>query len=261
VFRRKKQKAPPPALIRPKEDVRPQSDGMLIFDDWNTEMAIRLSPDRTEDEVVDFVLLRGGSGVFGEDLLIELQNEFQITSKDAALARDRTYGGVECASAGNPAHRPERSLDPFGWISFGRALDDPSIISDLRREGIVSPDAMTAIVKNQATGLPEPWSVPDERTRKGLTWELRKEVRSLRGCLSALVFKGHPLFGVRAEVVNRCDACDEVLVRVGEGDFGMVHLTWAGWWEHPPWPNYTHTGGYVATELAQSVHGRGHGYP
>jgi hypothetical protein len=157
-------------------------------------------------------------------LLTELQNEFQITSRDAARARDRTYGGVESAGTGNPAHRPDRSLDPFAWISFGRALDDPSIISELRRAGIVSPDAPTAIVKNEATGLPEPWSVPDERTPKGLTQELRREVRSLQGWLYALVFKGHALFGVRAEVVNRRDACDEVLVRVGEGDFGMVQL-------------------------------------
>jgi hypothetical protein len=258
---RRKKEAPPPTVICPKGDMEPPSDGMPMFDDWHAAMAIRLPPDRTEDEVVDLVLLRRRSGVPGEALLAELQNEFQITRRDAELARDRIYGGVECASTGNPAHRPDRSLDPFAWISFGRAIDDPSIIEELRREGIVSPDATKAIVKNEAAGLPEPWSVPDERTRKGLTRELHREVRSLRGWAYALVFKGHPLFGVRAEVVNRCDACDEVLVRVGEGDFGMVHLTWDGIWEHPPWPSYTHTGGHEATELAQSDHGREHGYP
>ena len=108
-----------------------------------------------------------------------------------------------------------------------------------------------------ASSLPEPWCVPDEQTCRYLTWVLRREVG-----------RGHPLFRVRAQVVNRCGACDKVLVRVGEGDFGMVHLTWSGprWWrwrgrEIPPWPLYTHTGGCLANELAQSVHGQDHGYP
>jgi hypothetical protein len=66
------------------------------------------------------------------------------------------------------------------------------------------------------------------------------------------------LFGRAVEAVNRCGACDEVLVVVGEGDFGMAHLTWSKKAEGPPWPRYTHTGGYVATEWAQTVHGHSH---
>ena len=106
------------------------------------------------------------------------------------------------------------------------------------------------MASEETTGLPEPWWVPDEPLRQRLTHELLSELS-----------EGHPLFGVRPEVVNRCAACDEVLVRVGEGNFGMVHLTWTGRPETPPWPRYTHTGGYVATELAQSVHCRDHGFP
>jgi hypothetical protein len=107
-----------------------------------------------------------------------------------------------------------------------------------------------ADMSDATTGLPEPWFVPDEQTRERLTHELLTELS-----------EGHPLFDIRPEVLNRCSACDEVLVRVGEGKFGMVHLTWTGQRETPPWPRYSDTGGYVATELAQLVHGRDHGFP
>ena len=96
-------------------------------------------------------------------------------------------------------------------------------------------------------GLASPWWVSDEPSRQALTEELLAEVS-----------QGHPLFGRAVKVLNRCGACDEVLVQVGEGDFGMVHLTWSTKPESAPWPRYTHTGGYVATELAQNVHGQTH---
>jgi hypothetical protein len=94
-------------------------------------MNIRLPPDRTEDEVVDFVLMRSQSGTVGQPLLTELQAEFLITSDDAELAVDRIYGGVLRAGTRNSANRPERIQDPLAWISYGRAVDDPSIISKL----------------------------------------------------------------------------------------------------------------------------------
>jgi hypothetical protein len=42
--------------------------------------------------------------------------------------------------------------------------------------------------------------------------------------------------------------------------FGMAHLTLAGKPERSPWPQYTHTGGFVATELAQVAHAQNHGW-
>ena len=103
------------------------------------------------------------------------------------------------------------------------------------------------MVDNATAGLPDPWFVPDEHTRQRLTQELLTELS-----------EGHALFDIHPEVLNRCGACDVVLVRVGEGNFGIVHLTWSGKPEAPPWPRYTHTGGYVASELAQTVHGQDH---
>ncbi len=93
-----------------------------------------------------------------------------------------------------------------------------------------------------------PWWVPDESSRQALTEELLAEVA-----------QGHPLFGRAVQVMSRCGACDEVLIQIGEGDFGMVHLTWSTKSDRPPWPKYTHTGGYLATELAQTRHSQDHG--
>lgn len=115
--------------------------------------------------------------------------------------------------------------------------DGPSGIRDY---GAVMFDSPT-------TGLPNPWFVPDEDIRQRLTQELLVEISD-----------GHPLFDAHPDVLSRCGACDEVLVHAGEGNFGMVHLTWSGKPESPPWPRYAHTGGYVATELAQSIHGQTH---
>lgn len=78
---------------------------------------------------------------------------------------------------------------------------------------------------NPTTGLPIPWFVPDGKIRHRLTQELLAELSD-----------GHPLFDAHPKVLTRCGACDEVLVRVGEVNFGMVHLTWSGKSVTPPWP-------------------------
>lgn len=98
-----------------------------------------------------------------------------------------------------------------------------------------------------ADGLPEPWWTPDARRLQSLNAELMRELS-----------EGHPLFAAEVEVVNECGGCDDVAVRVGEDDFGIVHLTWSGGPERAPWPRYTHTGGFVATESAQTLHGQEH---
>jgi hypothetical protein len=92
-------------------------------------MNISLPADRTEAQVVDFVLARAAAGTTGEALVAALQDEFEVTAGDAELAVDRIYGGLVRARTRNPANRPDRSLDPLAWISFGRAISDPSIIA------------------------------------------------------------------------------------------------------------------------------------
>lgn len=97
-------------------------------------MNISLPADRTEAQVVDFVLARAEAGIAGEALVAALQDEFKVTVGDAELAVDRTYGGLVRAFTRNPANRPDRSVDPLAWISFERATSDPSIITSLLPE-------------------------------------------------------------------------------------------------------------------------------
>jgi len=97
-------------------------------------------------------------------------------------------------------------------------------------------------------GLPDPWWRPDEAAQKRLLAEVLAEVAP-----------GHPLHGRVVDAPNRCGACDEVLVTVGDGSFAMVHLTWSGHPETPPYPRSSFTGGFVATEVAQTAHADAHG--
>jgi hypothetical protein len=87
------------------------------------------------------------------------------------------------------------------------------------------------------------WSVPSEDFRKAVIAELLVEVAP-----------GHPLHGREIEPVMRCRACDDVLVRVGEDDYGLVHPTWSGTREPLPFPTYTHAGDLQAAEAACEAH-------
>ena len=98
---------------------------------WTDDMNISLPAGQTEAQVVDFVLARAAAGTTGEALVAAVQEDFQVTAGDAELAVDRIYGGLVRARTRNPANRPDRSLDPLAWISFGRATGDPSIIAKL----------------------------------------------------------------------------------------------------------------------------------
>jgi hypothetical protein len=49
---------------------------------------------------------------------------------------------------------------------------------------------------------------------------------------------GHPLAGIPLEAVGKRDDNDDVLLRLkdGSGRLAVVHLTWIGKPERPPWP-------------------------
>ena len=47
----------------------------------------------------------------------------------------------------------------------------------------------------------------------------------------------HPLFGVSLLPVAHSGAADDVLFQRNDGQFVMVHLTWSGRVEAPPWPD------------------------
>jgi GNAT superfamily N-acetyltransferase len=82
--------------------------------------------------------------------------------------------------------------------------------------------------------LPDPWvdlrggGDFEQKQRDALTRELVTELDS-----------AHPLHGHAFTVVARSEADDDVLVALPSGGWAVVHLTWSGKTESPPWPATT----------------------
>jgi len=78
--------------------------------------------------------------------------------------------------------------------------------------------------------MEQPWEdiAGTERPRT-IAAELGKEIR-----------RGHALHGRALAVRLACNACDDVLLRLDEGpdegQYAVVHPTWSGRRERPPWP-------------------------
>lgn len=100
-----------------------------IPEGWTDDMTIPLPPGRTAAQVVEFVrqaALRGTPDGETERLLAA---EFQLSAEDAALARDRSFGGLVRAATRNPANCPPQEKDPLAWESFQRGTHDPSLVA------------------------------------------------------------------------------------------------------------------------------------
>ncbi|WP_405874018.1 hypothetical protein OHB11_35835 [Streptomyces zaomyceticus] len=109
----------------------------------------------------------------------------------------------------------------------------------LERPGLVRPikgpprgfckDAAMQHMPDDPSLLPAPWWVPDGGMHD-FERELRRELSP-----------EHPLHGVKATAVARCEGCDDVLfgVRDRPRPWAVVHLTWTGREERAPWPMTT----------------------
>lgn len=102
------------------------------------------------------------------------------------------------------------------------ALDDPAITCISNIMAIMEPDK----------AFPEPWSdLRDagpgrDEQRESLSAELAKELSV-----------GHVLHGSAFSIVARSNANDDILIKVDDdGTWALVHLTWRGSRERPPWP-------------------------
>lgn len=104
---------------------------MSIPEGWTDDMNIPLPPGRTEHDVVSLVLTLALNGVADEAIESELQGAFALSPDDAALARDRVFGGIVRGATRNPENRTDPQKDPLAWISFQRAIDDPTIVARL----------------------------------------------------------------------------------------------------------------------------------
>jgi len=95
--------------------------------------------------------------------------------------------------------------------------------------------------------LPEPWWRPDPSAASVTLRELVAEVSA-----------GHPLHRLPVDVRARCGGCDDVMVSVVDGTFALVHLTWSGHPEQPPWPTLGSSGRYADYEKGLAEHAQAH---
>jgi hypothetical protein len=95
--------------------------------------------------------------------------------------------------------------------------------------------------------LPEPWWRPDTSIAASTLRELGAEVSA-----------GHPLHQLMVDIRARCGGCDEVMVSVLDGTFALVHLTWSGHAEHPPFPTLGRSGPYLDYQQALAEHAQAH---
>jgi hypothetical protein len=92
--------------------------------------------------------------------------------------------------------------------------------------------------------FPEPWTYADQELRG-----------ALEGELSAEISEGHVLFGRDAAGVAQCGGCDDAVFAVQDVSirWAVVHLTWSGHGEQPPFPETT-VAGTVPDLMAQLNH-------
>ena len=94
-------------------------------------MNIHLPDSVTYEELVDFVIAAGRAQTPDDETERQLIQNLGLDPDDAALARDRIYGGIVRAATKNVANRPDANDDPMAYISFQRATDDNAIIMDI----------------------------------------------------------------------------------------------------------------------------------
>lgn len=114
-----------------------------IPEGWTDDLTIPLPGGRTVDELADFVIQRALQGVPDQENERQMIEEFHLTASDAALVRDRVFGGIVRAATRNIANQPIQAKDPFAFASFQRASNDPSIIASIYPQ-YASPDSRNA---------------------------------------------------------------------------------------------------------------------
>ena len=100
-------------------------DGWVLTDD----MMVPLPPGRTVAEVVEVVVQGGLAGSSAEEIEGRLAAEFGLSADDAAVARDRAFGGLVRAGTRITANCPSPVKDPVAWESYQRGTRDPSLVS------------------------------------------------------------------------------------------------------------------------------------
>jgi hypothetical protein len=102
-----------------------------IPEGWTDDMTVPLPPNHTVEGIADFVIQQALQGTPDDENENELIAAFGFSPDDAALIRDRVFGGIVRAATGNEANRPDAAKDPFAHISFDLSLRNPSIIAGI----------------------------------------------------------------------------------------------------------------------------------
>lgn len=111
------------SLVQPAVPPSASPDEMV----WTDDMRVRIPAGRTVADVVDLVLWRAAEGRSSAEIEAALVTELGLSADDAALARDRAFGGIVRGGTRNEANRPSLVKDPVVHESFERALADPSL--------------------------------------------------------------------------------------------------------------------------------------
>jgi hypothetical protein len=89
----------------------------------------------------------------------------------------------------------------------------------------------------------EAWHTVTPEVADALIAELQREIGP-----------DHVLTGRNATVVRRCSGCDDVIFRIGNDVFAVVHLTWSGREERQPWPRTVTLPSFLAIESYVDSH-------
>ncbi len=95
-------------------------------DGWTDDMSFLLPSGVTEEEIVEAVINAALDGITDEENEARLV-ALGINENDAALARDRVFGGIVRGTTKNQANCPLREKDPLAWLSFQKTIKDISI--------------------------------------------------------------------------------------------------------------------------------------
>lgn len=111
------------ALVQPAAPPSASPAEMVVTDD----LRVGIPAGRTVADVVSLVLSRAAEGRSAAEIEAALVTELGLSADDAALARDRAFGGIVRGGTRNEANRPSPVKDPVAHESFERALADPSL--------------------------------------------------------------------------------------------------------------------------------------
>ena len=118
----------------------------------------------------------------------------------------------------------------------------PLSYRDRDTEGSGDPNIVAVMSNQDSPVLPDGWSRPEPEHAAALEREAAVEIAP-----------GHQLHGQALTVIAACQACDHVAFQTTAG-FAIVHPSWIGHQDRPPWPSAHVLDSRPALEAAMAAH-------